>query len=80
MHLERTRGEFDYYTCDVKLEDKEFRYHFEIVGDYGLYYYDRVGLWRDHREHYEFSIMPGFFHTFLVERCGYVPNPCGQIL
>ena len=60
MHLERARGEFDYYACDVKLEDKEFRYHFEIVGDYGLYYYDRVGLWRDHREHYEFSIMPGF--------------------
>lgn len=60
MHLERTRGEFEFYACDVKLEDKEFRYHFEIVGDYGLYYYDRVGLWRDKREHYEFSITPGF--------------------
>ena len=60
MHLERTRGEFDYYSCDVKLQDKEFRYHFEIVGDYGIYYYDRVGLWRDLREHYDFSIMPGF--------------------
>ncbi|MCR5580470.1 MAG: glycoside hydrolase family 13 protein [Pseudobutyrivibrio sp.] len=60
MHLERTRGEFDFYACDIKLSDTEFRYHFEIVGDYGLYYYDRVGLWRDHREHYEFSIVPGF--------------------
>ncbi|MBR4707817.1 MAG: glycoside hydrolase family 13 protein [Pseudobutyrivibrio sp.] len=60
MHLERNRGDFDYYACDIKLADEEFRYHFEIVGDYGLYYYDRVGLWRDLREHYEFSIMPGF--------------------
>ena len=61
MKLERTRGEFDFYACDVQLGTEEFRYHFEIVGDYGgIYYYDRVGLWRDYREHYEFSIMPGF--------------------
>lgn len=60
MHYERTRDDFDFYSCNVDLRDKEFRYHFEVVGDYGLYYYDRVGLWRDYREHYEFSIMPGF--------------------
>ena len=60
MHLERTRGEFDFYACDVKLGKDEFRYHFEINGDSGLYYFDRVGLWRDLREHYAFSIYPGF--------------------
>ncbi|MCR4830844.1 MAG: glycoside hydrolase family 13 protein [Pseudobutyrivibrio sp.] len=60
MHYERTRDDFDFYSCNVDLSNTEFRYHFEIVGDYGLYYYDRVGLWRDYREHYEFSIMPGF--------------------
>lgn len=60
MHLERTRGEFDFYACDVKLGKDEFRYHFEINGDSGLYYFDRVGLWRDLREHYAFSIFPGF--------------------
>ncbi|MBQ5426621.1 MAG: glycoside hydrolase family 13 protein [Pseudobutyrivibrio sp.] len=60
LHLERTRGDFDYYSCDVKLSDQELRYHFEISGDAGVYYYDRVGLWRDPREHYDFSITPGF--------------------
>ncbi len=60
LQLERSCGEFDYYSCMIKLTDQVFNYHFEIVGDYGIYYYDRVGLWRDYREHYEFSITPGF--------------------
>ncbi len=60
MHLDRTRGEFDFYSCAVKLHEKEFRYYFELVSGLDHYYYDRVGLWRDYREHYEFSIMPGF--------------------
>ncbi|SHI71806.1 glycoside hydrolase family 13 protein [Pseudobutyrivibrio xylanivorans] len=60
MHLDRTRGEFDFYSCTVQLGEKEFRYYFELVVGLDHYYYDRVGLWRDYREHYEFSIMPGF--------------------
>lgn len=60
MYLTSSLGEFDYYSTVVQLGKDVFNYHFEIVGDYGVYYYDRVGLWRDLREHYEFSITPGF--------------------
>ncbi|MCR5194965.1 MAG: glycoside hydrolase family 13 protein [Pseudobutyrivibrio sp.] len=60
MQLNRTRGEFDFYSCTVELGEEEFRYYFELVVGLDHYYYDRVGLWRDYREHYEFSIMPGF--------------------
>ncbi|MCR4567458.1 MAG: glycoside hydrolase family 13 protein [Pseudobutyrivibrio sp.] len=60
MERSRTRGDFDFYSCTVDLGEEEFRYHFELTGDDDKYYYDRVGLWRDYRPHYEFSIMPGF--------------------
>ena len=60
MQLDRTRGEFDYYSCTVGVGESEFRYYFELIVGLDHYYYDRVGLWRDYREHYEFSIMPGF--------------------
>lgn len=60
LHYASSSDQFDFYKTTVKLGAEEFRYHFEIFGEGEKYYYDRVGLWKDHRPHYAFSITPGF--------------------
>ncbi len=55
-----TVGIFDYYKCQVQMDDQVFYYSFEIIGDGERYFYDRVGLFRDYRHFYQFAIQPGF--------------------
>ncbi len=60
MEFEGTIGGFDYYRTSVALDCRIFNYCFEITGDGAHYFYDRVGLSTDFRDHYQFSITPGF--------------------
>lgn len=60
MEVEFTSSQFDYYSTRIQLGEEPLHYHFEIEDGDQHYYYDRVGLWRDYRQHYRFTITPGF--------------------
>ncbi len=60
MKYDYTAGVFDYYKCQVKMDEAVFYYSFEIIGDGEHYFFDRVGLFRDYRHFYQFAIQPSF--------------------
>ncbi len=51
---------FDYYRVDVPLDDKAFRYYFEIHTGNVTLRFDTRGVVRTLDEHYKFCILPGF--------------------
>ncbi len=53
---------FDYYAANVKLEDKQIYYYFELHCGQMVCYYNASGLCRKIEETYNFTITPGF-HT-----------------
>lgn len=60
MEKERTQGEFDYYTFEVRLGEEPFRYCFEVQSGTEKYYYGRCGISREILEYYNFVVVPGF--------------------
>ena len=60
MEKERTQGEFDYYTFEVRLGAEPFRYCFEVQSGTEKYYYGRCGISREILEYYNFVVVPGF--------------------
>ena len=60
MEKAETKGEFDYYTIDWKLNEEAFSYCFEIWdGETGCYY-NQCGTAGEIVECYNFVIVPGF--------------------
>ena len=53
-------SEFDYYTINWRLNDRPFRYCFEIQNDDETLYYGRCGASKEIVEFYNFVIVPGF--------------------
>lgn len=51
---------FDFYACELQLEDKKVVYHFEIQSGRLRGYYDTRGLVHDVNVYYDFVILPGF--------------------
>ena len=60
LKKESTKGEFDYYKIDWRLEEETFYYCFEIVGKDEVCYYNRCGVSQDIVDEYDFMIVPGF--------------------
>lgn len=60
MKKECTRGEFDYYTINWRLNEEAFRYCFEIQDGDDLCYYNKCGTSKEIVAFYEFVIVPGF--------------------
>ena len=60
MKKESTRGEFDYYTINWRLNEEPFRYCFEIQDGDELCYYNKCGTSKEIVAFYEFVIVPGF--------------------
>ena len=63
MKKESTRGEFDYYTINWRLNEEPFRYCFEIQDGDELCYYNKCGTSKEIVAFYEFVIVPGFSTT-----------------
>ena len=62
-HLMRrayTRGKFDYYELQWKLDEEPFRYCFEVNGTDEVCYYNRCGVSDKIVDEYAFAIVPGF--------------------
>lgn len=53
---------YDYYTCEVTLDDREFGYYFKIKTGKLVCFYDVRGIVKTDRDILAFTIMPGF-HT-----------------
>ena len=53
-------SEFDYYTINWRLNERPFRYCFEIQDDEEILYYGRCGASKEIVEFYNFMIVPGF--------------------
>lgn len=51
---------FDYYACQINLEDKEFSYYFEIQAGKMVCIYDARGIAKEATFEYAFRIIPGF--------------------
>ena len=60
MKKESTRGEFDYYTINWRLNEEPFRYCFEIQDGDELCYYNKCGTSKEIVAFHEFVIVPGF--------------------
>lgn len=57
--VETTDG-FDYYACEVQLDNEKFTYHFEIHTGNLVGYFDVRGLVKEVSDYYNFVIIPGF--------------------
>ncbi len=53
---------FDYFACEMEVEDEEFTYHFEIQVGKIVCIYDVRGVAKEAIQEYAFRIIPGF-HT-----------------
>ncbi len=51
---------FDFYACELQLENEKLTYHFEIQSGKLMAYYDVRGLVQEVNEYYDFVILPGF--------------------
>lgn len=60
MTLEKSSGGFDYYSTQIVVDNRIYRYYFEI--QYGLVtcYYNNQGVSTGHEERMDFEIYPGF--------------------
>lgn len=60
MHMEETKGGFDYYETDLAVGEETVDYFFEIVaGQIQCYYYSN-GVFPEQQDDYLFRIVPGF--------------------
>ncbi len=60
MMKESHDDDFDYFSCEVEIEDVEFAYHFEVqVGKINCIY-DNRGVAKEALPEYSFRIIPGF--------------------
>lgn len=60
MDKERSAGEFDYYVIRWSLNERPFRYSFEIRSNEEVCYFNRCGVSKKIVEFYDFIIVPGF--------------------
>lgn len=60
MHVAESDDTFDYYAVDIMMSRDTFSYYFEISSGLLLCQYDRLGITREIRERYFFTIVPGF--------------------
>lgn len=51
--------EFDFYECELQLENERVRYYFEIRLGKMTCYYDMRGVTRDIQDYYKFTLIPG---------------------
>ena len=51
---------FDFYACELQMENEKVTYHFEIQSGKIMAYYDVRGLVQEVNEYYDFVILPGF--------------------
>lgn len=62
MDITSSDRSFDYYSCDIYLNDTEFLYYFKIYVGASFCIYDAIGFNRKGCSDNPFSIIPGF-HT-----------------
>ena len=55
-----SKGMFDYYQFNWRLETQVFEYYFEIRSGNETCYYDRWGIVDEHQEYYNFKVIAGF--------------------
>ena len=55
-----SKGMFDYYLINWRLEAEVFEYYFEIRSGNEVCYYDRWGIVDEHRDYYNFKVIAGF--------------------
>ena len=60
MNKVETKGEFDFYSIELQLENETVRYHFEVQVGHIKVFYDARGLVQEASEYYAFVIIPGF--------------------
>ena len=60
MHKVCSKGEFDYYEINWKIDSALFTYTFEILSGNEIHYYNRCGVSNTNVPYYEFAISPGF--------------------
>lgn len=60
MEKSDTRGGFDYYTINWRLNEERFHYCFEIRSGEDVCFYNRCGVSKEVVEFYDFVIAPGF--------------------
>ncbi len=55
-----SKDDFDFYACELQLNDEKISYYFEIQSGHLKAYYDVRGLVQEINEYYGFVIIPGF--------------------
>lgn len=60
MIKEKPEEYFDFFACQVEVEEEEFAYHFEIQAGKILCIYDARGVAKEAQEEFAFRIIPGF--------------------
>ena len=55
-----SKGMFDYYLFNWRLEEEVFEYYFEIRSGEEVCYYDRWGIVDEHQDYYNFKVIAGF--------------------
>ncbi len=60
MAKESCDEEFDYFACNVELENQEFAYYFEVQVGQVSCLYDTRGVVKEAMPEYQFRIIPGF--------------------
>ena len=51
--------EFDYYECELQLDDKKVEYYFQIISGKVTCFYDRRGVVKEVQDYYKFRLIPG---------------------
>lgn len=60
MTKEKPDEYFDFFSCQIELEETEFVYHFEIQAGRIVCMYDTRGVAKEVQGEFEFRIIPGF--------------------
>lgn len=60
LEKEYSKGAFDFYRIDWRLNETPFRYSFEIQEGENVRYYSRCGAAKEIVPYYDFMIVPGF--------------------
>lgn len=60
MHKIETTEDFDFYNCELQLNNEKITYYFEIHSGQLVAYFDTRGLVYDVNEYFGFVIIPGF--------------------
>lgn len=60
MNKVESTEEFDFYSCELQLENEKVSYYFEIQTGRLTGYYDVRGAVQEVNEYYDFVIIPGF--------------------